>query len=109
MIEMKRTLLPTIVILLFSVTPLVAHAQAPANFIELVNMIIGIINPLITLILGGIVLVFLFGLAKFLFSLGDAKSVEEGKQLMFWGVVGLFVAFSFWGLVALLTNTFLNA
>ncbi|MEX0933567.1 MAG: hypothetical protein WDZ74_02310 [Candidatus Paceibacterota bacterium] len=103
---MKRTLIPTTVAIFFSLTPLVAYAQ-PANFAELVNLIIGIINPLFTLILGGIVLVFLFGLARFVFSLGDAKSVEEGKQLMFWGIIGLFVALSFWGLVALLTNTFL--
>jgi fumarate reductase subunit D len=104
---MKHFILPAVVTLLLSQAPLTAYAQ-PVNFAELVNMLISIINPLIVLVLGGIVLVFLFGLAKFLFSLGDTKSIEDGKQLMFWGVVGLFVAFSFWGLVALLTNTFLS-
>lgn len=87
-------------------TPFVVHAQ-PANFAELVNLIISLINPLFTLVLGGIVLMFLFGLAKFIFSLGSSDNIEEGKQLMFWGIVALFVALSFWGLVALLTNTFL--
>jgi len=87
-------------------TPFVAHAQ-PENFVELVNLIIALINPLFTLVLGGIVIMFLFGLAKFVFSLGSSDNIEEGKQLMFWGIVALFVALSFWGLVALLTNTFL--
>jgi fumarate reductase subunit D len=106
MIAIKRIFALTSVFI-FSVTPLVAHAQ-PTDFAGLVGLIIGIINPLFLLVLGGIVLVFLFGLAKLTFSLGDVKNVEEGKQLMFWGIVGLFVAFSFWGLVALLTNTFLS-
>lgn len=64
-----------------------------------------IIGPLFVLILGGILIVFLFGLAKFIFSLGNTEDVEEGKQLMFWGIVALFVAFSFWGLVAILSRT----
>lgn len=87
-------------------TPLIVRAQ-PTDFAALVNLIIGLINPLFTLVLGGIVLMFLFGLAKFIFSLGSSDTIEEGKQLMFWGIVALFVALSFWGLVALLTNTFL--
>jgi hypothetical protein len=30
---------------------------------------------------------------------GGEKSAEEGKSIMVWGVVGLFVAFSIWGII----------
>ena len=50
------------------------------------------------------VVIFLFGVFKFITSEGDNK--QGGRELMFWGVVGLFVIFSIWGLVAILQNTF---
>lgn len=87
--------------------PSIVFAQ-PSTFAELVDVIISIINPLFGLIVGGIVLMILFGLTKFLFSLGNANSVEDGKQLMFWGVIALFVAVAFWGFVEILSNTFLR-
>jgi len=71
-------------------------------------VLIGIINPIFSLVIGAIVLMFLFGLAKFAFSLGNTESLEQGRQFMFWGIVALFIAFAFWGLVAILSNTFLT-
>jgi phosphate starvation-inducible membrane PsiE len=65
-----------------------------------------IIGPLFVLILGAILIVFLFGLAKFIFSLGNTEDIEDGKRLMVLGIIALFVAFSFWGLVAMLSATF---
>ncbi len=44
-------------------------------------------------------LVFFFGLVKFLMKAGDEKAVAEGKRLMIWGTIALFVMVSIWGLV----------
>ncbi|MBX4199871.1 pilin [Candidatus Parcubacteria bacterium] len=58
-----------------------------------------IVNQLIILAAGAGLLVFFWGLAKFIFKSGDTKSHEEGRNLMVWGIVALFVMVSVWGLV----------
>ncbi len=40
---------------------------------------------------------FFFGIAKYIWSEGQGKA--EGKQIMIWGVVALFVMSSVWGIV----------
>ncbi len=53
-------------------------------------------------------LVFFWGLAKTLFRMGsDEKAVEEGKRLMRWGIVALFVMISVWGIVIFMQNALL--
>lgn len=90
---------------LFSV-PLVAFAQ-PRDLAELVNLIIGVANPLFILIISLIVIAVLWGLARTVFALGGEEGVKEGKRLMFWGLIALFLSVSFWGVVSILSNTFL--
>jgi len=53
------------------------------------------------------VALFLWGIYKFIMSAGgDGK--EDGKQLMFWGIIGLFVMLSMWGLVAIVLGPNMN-
>lgn len=49
---------------------------------------------------------FFWGIAKFIFSAGDTTKVEEGKAVMLWGVVVLFVIASVWGIIGVLRTTF---
>ncbi len=73
--------------------------MAPTNLKELVLLIVDLINTA-TPVLGGIgLLVFFWGLGKFIKNSGDAKNHEDGKNLMIWGVVGFFVMFAVWGIV----------
>ncbi|MBX4199133.1 hypothetical protein KW800_02595 [Candidatus Parcubacteria bacterium] len=74
--------------------------MTPTNVKELVNLFIGIINPLLLLIAGASLLIFFKGLAAFIFKSGDEKALEEGKGLMTWGLVGLFVMVSLWGILS---------
>jgi hypothetical protein len=70
------------------------------NFIEFVGILIDIINPLLILLVGLSLLAFFWGLARFIIRVGgDAKAVEEGKSLMKWGLVALFVMVSFLGII----------
>jgi hypothetical protein len=68
------------------------------------TIIIGILQPLIKLLIALSIVFFIWGVFKFMIAEGDKR--EEGRQFMFWGVVGIFVMVSVWGLVAILTNTF---
>ena len=51
-------------------------------------------------------LIFVFGVAKFIRSTGDEKAVKDGKSILIWGVVALFVLFTVWGIVSFLQGEF---
>lgn len=61
----------------------------------------GLINYAVGLLAGIALLVFLWGLAKFILHIGGGKEgkVEEGKNIMKWGLLSLFVMTSVWGIV----------
>jgi hypothetical protein len=65
----------------------------------------GIIDVwVIPLIFALAMLFFFWGIAKYIRSTGTDK--EEGKKVMIWGVIALFVMVSVWGLVRLIQNEF---
>lgn len=67
---------------------------------DLVTSLRGIVNIAIPLAFALALLFFFYGVAKFIFRLGgDTKAVEDGKKLMGWGLVALFVIASVWGIV----------
>ena len=71
----------------------------------IMNFIIGcILVRSVYLIVAVAVVMFLYGVFKFIKSEGSDR--QGGKELMFWGIVGLFVMISLWGLVAILRSTF---
>lgn len=61
----------------------------------------GIINNiLIPLAFALCLFYFFWGVVKYIRSgAGGDKAVEEGKQIMVWGIVGLFIATSIWGII----------
>jgi hypothetical protein len=79
---------------------------APADFAGLVSAIIGVVKSFVPLLFGVAVLIFFWGMAKFVLNSGDEAGVAEGKQTMFYGLVGLFVMFSIWGIIRIIEATF---
>ncbi len=73
----------------------------PQNFTELVRIFINIINSLIVVVVGLSLLVFFKGLVSFIMKSGsgDAKSHADGRNLMIWGIIALFVMVSVWGIL----------
>ena len=75
---------------------------------DLITAVGGLINPLIVILVGAALLVFFWGLAKFIFRVGgDEKAVEGGKRLMIWGLLALFVMISVWGIIRFMQNALL--
>lgn len=81
-------------------------SMSPKTFKDLVmNMFIGcIVNPLIPVLIGIAVLFFIWGAFKFTIAEGDEK--KKSKDYMVWGIVGLFIMVSLWGIVNILEYTF---
>ena len=68
-----------------------------------------LIVPLINLILALALLVFLWGLVKYMYKGDNDAERTKGKNFMAFGIVGLFVMVSVWGLVGILTGTFFGS
>src|SRR3989338_6712536 len=82
--------------------------RTPTNFSELVDILVDLIRTAVPVIAGLALLVFFWGMAKFIFRAGgDTKAVEEGKTLMIWGLIALFVMVSVWGIISFIQNAFL--
>ena len=75
------------------------------NIESVIDYLIGIILLIIPVLMGLAVLVFLWGIVVFISHAGDEKKIEEGKQLIVWGLVGLFVIFALWSIVGYIQTT----
>ena len=81
-------------------------ATTTTDFKSLVSGITtGILAPLIPLIIGLAVIVFLWGVLRFIVAAGDVKKREEGRNFIIWGLIGITIMLSIWGLVKILTDT----
>jgi len=77
------------------------------SFGQLVNLFIDLIKAMIPVVIGLALLAFIWGLVKFISRVGgDEKAVTEGKQLMIWGLIALFLMVSIWGILGFFYNEF---
>lgn len=88
--------------LILLILPIVSLAQPSDRlggtyriFTAIKNLVTEILVPLV-FILG--LLAFFYGVVKYVWSEGEGKG--EGKKIMVWGIVALFVMSAVWGLVA---------
>lgn len=69
------------------------------------TQILTIINSTVVPILFAVAVVyFLYGLVKFIMGAGDEEKVKEGKGIMIWGVIGLLVMISIYGILGFLAS-----
>ena len=83
-------------------TPFLASAQDLGNLTRLVGAIGGIVTMALPIVMGIALLVFIWGLVKFIWGGADVKA--EGKNLMIWGIVALFIMVAIWGIVNFLAE-----
>ena len=80
-------------------TPYITHAAEFAGIMGIIVSVGSIVKMLIVLSAGVALLGFFYGLAMTIFKAGDPKGVEEGKSIMKWGLLALFVMVSVWGII----------
>lgn len=80
-----------------------AFASA-ATLIDTLVLASTFLNGVIGLFITLAIVVFFWGLIKYLFSM-DHDNANEGLKIMFWGVIAIFVMVSIWGIIRLLQST----
>ena len=66
---------------------------------DIIKLFLDLIKLAIPVLVGLAVLVFFKGLIAFIAKSGDAKTHEEGRKLMIWGVIALFIMVSIFGIL----------
>ncbi|MBI4118299.1 MAG: hypothetical protein HY455_02070 [Parcubacteria group bacterium] len=97
-------------LLLAFVAPLFLSAQGrigqePQNVGELISLFLQILGLLIPLIVTIALIAFLWGVFRYVIAKGP-EDKKEAINVIAWGLIGLFVMVSVWGLVSVLSNTF---
>lgn len=98
---MKKFLLALAVFL-----PAVASAQAITDVNSLTYKLTNIGNVVIEILIAFAVIYIVFQAVRYIVSGDDSEKRKEIGKGILWGIVGLFVILSIWGLVRILTNTF---
>ena len=89
-------------------SPLVALAQGSApvtsvdSALEVAKALITQVTPFI---IGLGVFVILFGVFRYVVQADNEEARKSGQKFIFWGVIGVFVMISIWGLVNILVGT----
>ncbi|MCR4275036.1 MAG: pilin [Candidatus Campbellbacteria bacterium] len=97
---MRRYISSLVAVLVLS--PLFVFAQSVGSVITSLGVWVGWLIPIIASLA---LLVFMWGIVKYLTSAGDADKAKEGKSIMIYGVIALFVLFSVVGLVAFIRSS----
>ncbi len=74
------------------------------EFLSKINQFI--LNPLILLAFAVASIVFFWGVLQFISSETSDENREKGKKKIFWGLFGMFIMFSAYGLIRLIMGTF---
>jgi hypothetical protein len=98
---MKKTLITLAAL----AAPLFAGAQGTGDLTSFVKVIGNIVNLLVPLVSTLAIVFFFYGLAKYVLNSGDEDKKEEGKNIMIWGVLAMFVLVTIWGIIGFLQKT----
>jgi hypothetical protein len=93
---MKKTAILSAALFL---VPFISSAQALQPIVNIIQAVGAIVNLLIPIVIAVALLVFFWGLVKYI--RGAGKSAAAGRSIMIAGLVSLFIMVSVWGIVHL--------
>ena len=90
----------------FLVIPISLFAQTVTNLGGFATVFNNLFNVLVSLIITAGLIVFLWGVSKFIRSGDNEQERKSAREFMVWGIITLFVMISVWGLVTVVLDTF---
>jgi predicted permease len=70
------------------------------------NSISQIVTYIVTILSAACVVIFIWGVVKYLFKGDSDEARQKGRRLMIWGIIALFVIFGIWGILEILTGIY---
>lgn len=64
-----------------------------------------ILNPIIAIMFAVAAAYFIYGIARYVWNPDDEKARETGRKAMLWGVVGMFIMVSVFGIMSFLISS----
>ncbi|MFA6432283.1 MAG: hypothetical protein WCV82_00465 [Candidatus Paceibacterota bacterium] len=68
-------------------------------------IIANIVNPLVMLAFAVAVVAFVYGVIQMIIHATDAQQHKNGRLSMIGGLIGMFIMFSAWGIINIISNT----
>ena len=88
-------------------TPFFALAQGvPKDLQGLIGRFVDILDALIPALFGVALIGFLWGVAKTILQADNEDKRKDGRLIMIYGIIGLFVMTAVWGIVLIVGGTF---
>jgi hypothetical protein len=99
----------TILAVFVAIAPKTLYAAACSGSSNICNLILvagDMINLLTGIVAALALLVFFWGVVRYILAAGDEKAKDQGKRTMVGGVIALFVMFSVFGIIFFLRQSF---
>ncbi|HVU80306.1 MAG TPA: hypothetical protein VHD37_03000 [Candidatus Paceibacterota bacterium] len=88
--------------------PAAASLSSTSSFGAIVSYLIGILNMLIPVFITFMVVMLMWAGFKYVSQADSGEGKQAGRDAMLWILITLFVAFSVWGILRIVCNTFLG-
>ncbi len=82
------------------------RVPAPHTLTDLIQTVTYYLNLLIPFLIGLGIFFIIFGVLRYITEAGNEEKRIEARQFVLWGVVGVFIMLSIWGLVNILLGSF---
>ena len=84
---------------------IISYAEAATidSLVNAVNKVV--VNPLIIFIFALALVIFIYGVAQYLLNPESEEVRKQSKSHMIWGVVGMFIMVSVFGIMRIIINT----
>ena len=92
-------------VMLSTTMPFVAQADTFRDFIA---DIVGLINVAIPVLITGAIVFYFWNIVSNVFNKDSREAQQKIREIIPWGLLGLFVLLSIWGILNILQNTFLG-
>lgn len=79
-------------------------ATTPTDFKGVIELFTDIGLAIIPFIGTVAFLIFILGVARFIKSTGSDKEIKDSKNLLIWGVIGMFILVTIWGIITFLRS-----
>lgn len=93
-------------ILTLALSPFFANAATINSLAGLADFFLWITRSLIPIFITLALVAFFWGIAKFILAAGNAEKREEGRKIIIYGIISLFVMITLVGILSFLQATF---